>query len=557
MAMRGYSPAWGAEPVGGAAPVSSPASPQVQPAHSGVPKAAPSAQAFFIQEYDIEGNTVLKSIDIERAVTPFLGPTKSIRDIEAARQSLEKMYHDHGYKSVLVNIPPQRVSDGTVRLAVTEAPVGRLAVNGSRYHSPDQIRKKMAELNPGVVPDFNKVQAELGNVNGSAELRVTPVFRASDTPGKVDVDLTVTDGLPLHATIETDNRYSANTSHTRMTGEVAYDDLFQDGQSATFQYQIAPSNPSDAEIWSASYVIPLPAHLALALYAVHSNSNVAAVGSVDVIGKGNIYGLRFIAPLPTNDPEFYHSITAGLDYKAFQQSVMLQGATETIESPANYPAFTVQYSATWLGAALSPSGYSAATATGRSDTNLDLGLSFLVQGLGTNSRQFADKRSDASTSYIILHPTVSREQVLPGRLTLAAILDGQVTNGPLINNEQYSAGGADTVRGYVESERLADDGARGTLELRSPELPVPKFMARLFSKVDMFYVFAFVDEARLHIIEPLPGQESTFTLESAGIGFKFKSEGFSLNADGARVFQPGEVTSGGTFRGLFSASYTY
>jgi hemolysin activation/secretion protein len=540
-----------APPSAAAAPAAAPA----PPASAAKPAAAPAAkpQPFDVLEYDIEGNTLLKPIDIERAVTPFLGPGRTIRDIESARQQLEKAYHDRGYKTVLVNIPQQRVADGIVRLSVTEAPVGKLTISGSRFHSLQRIRSQIKQLNPGSVPDFNQVQVELGDVNRSADLRVTPILRASDTPGQVDVELSVKDELPVHATVEMDDRYSANTSHTRLNGDLNYANLFQSDQSASFQYQIAPWNPSDAEIWSASYVIPTAGHDAWALYAVHSDSNVAAVGGLDVIGKGDIFGVRFVAPLATQDRDFYHSLTAGVDYKDFKQSVITSGSTSTIESPVSYPAFTVQYSASWLGAAPAQAPFlPAATASGRSGTNLSLGLSFLIQGLGTNWRQFDNKRAGATTSYVILHPTISREQVLPGRFTVAVTLDGQLTNGPLINNEQYSAGGADTVRGYVESERLGDEGARASLELRSPQL-----LARLLPRSEQSYVFLFSDAARLHIIEPLPGQESAFTLESAGVGLKFRAAGVQLSAAGARIFQAGAVTPAGRFRGLFSVSYTY
>ncbi len=185
---------------------------------------------------------------------PIWGERKTIRDIEAARRSLEKAYHDHGYQTVLVNIPQQEVSSGVVRLAVLQAPVGHLAINGSRYHSLQVIRATVPQLQQGTVPDFNAVQKELTQVNRSQDLRVTPVLRASTTPGQVDVDLDVQD-QPLHGTFEVNNRYSANTTHLRLNGEVSYDNLFQRGQSLSVQYQVAPENPSDAEVWSVSYVI--------------------------------------------------------------------------------------------------------------------------------------------------------------------------------------------------------------------------------------------------------------------------------------------------------------
>src|SRR5262245_18508493 len=74
--------------------------------------AAAAANTFAILEYRVEGNTLLAAIDIERAVTPFLGDSQGLKDIEASRTALERIYHDRGYKTVLVNIPPQRVGEG-------------------------------------------------------------------------------------------------------------------------------------------------------------------------------------------------------------------------------------------------------------------------------------------------------------------------------------------------------------------------------------------------------------------------------------------------------------
>jgi hemolysin activation/secretion protein len=535
-----------------------PASPQPPPAPAaatpapGQPAPAAAAPPFAILEYRVEGNTLLPPIEIERAVTPYLGENKTIKDVESARTQLERVYHDRGYKTVLVNIPPQRIAAGVVRLVVTEAAVGKLKIAGSRYHSLQVIRDKMAQLNPNTVPNFDEVQKELGEVNRSPDMSVAPVLRASTTPGKVDVELDVKDELPLHALLDVNNRYNANTTHLRTTGELRYDNLFQSSQSVSFQYQIAPLNTADAKVWSASYVIPTASHVVWALYAVHSDSNVAAVGAVDVIGKGDIYGIRLILPLPTSGPDFYDSFTVGVDYKDFKQSVVLEGSSSTDESPVSYPPFTLDYSATWLGAAPQPGAGLTAITGSRSNTNLDLSLSFIIQGLGTDWRQFAHKRAGAGTSYIILHPSLSREQALPGHWSLVGKLDGQLASGPLINNEQYSAGGADTVRGYTEAERLGDNAAHGTLELRTPQL-----LAHSAAKIEQSYVFVFADVAKLQILQALPGQASGFTLASAGLGLRFKSHGFTLSLDGARIVKDGFVTPAGRFRGLLDVSYAY
>src|SRR5271169_6611660 len=45
--------------------------------------------AFDILEFRVEGNTVLSSRDIERALMPFLGEKRHFADVEGARKALE------------------------------------------------------------------------------------------------------------------------------------------------------------------------------------------------------------------------------------------------------------------------------------------------------------------------------------------------------------------------------------------------------------------------------------------------------------------------------------
>lgn len=512
------------------------------------PAAAKPAGTFDILEYQVEGNSLLAQDDIERAVYPWLGESKTVKDVEGARKDLEKAYHDRGYLTVLVNIPQQRVAEGVVTLRVVEAPVGKLSVVGSQYHSPEAIRETVPQLAEGQVPDFNQVQKELAELNRGADRRVTPVLRASQTPGQVDVELQVKDELPLHASVDVNNHYSANTSHLRTSGELRYDNLFQLGHSIDLQYQTSPLNTSDVQVWSLSYVIPLKDSAALALYAVHSDSNVSAVGDLNVVGNGDIYGIRLIEPLPGSGPGFFHSLTAGLDYKTFKQDVVLQGADTSISTPVRYLPFSVQYGANWLA----PLAAGAPPPQVRSSTGLTFGLSFAARGLLTDNNQFDAKRFGASSSYAIFHPSLSHLQALPRNWSLQSRFDAQLASGPLISNEEFAAGGADSVRGYVESEDLGDQGYRGSLELRTPSL-----LGGWSPRIEQSYLFSFAEAARLQVVDALAGQKSRFNLASFGLGFQFKAAGLNLHLDGAHTLFRGTVTDKNANRGLFEVSYGF
>jgi hemolysin activation/secretion protein len=522
-----------------------------EPASPAAPAPAASAAkppaTFNILEFQVDGNSLLAQDEIEQAVYPWLGEKKTFNDVEGARKSLEKVYHDRGYLTVLVNIPRQRVTEGVVTLSVVEAPVGKLSVVGSQYHSQDVIRETVPQLAEGQVPNFNDVQKELAELNRGADRRVTPVLRASQTPGKVDVELQVKDELPLHASVDVNNHYSANTSHLRSSAELRYDNLFQRGHSVDLQYQTSPLNSSDVQVWSLSYVVPLRDSAALALYAVHSDSNVSAVGDLSVIGNGDIYGLRLIEPLPGGNNNFFHSLTAGVDYKQFKQDVVLQGADTSISTPVRYLPFSLQYGANWY----EPQAANAPPGQVRGTTGLSLGLGFAARGLLTDNNQFDAKRFGASSSYATLRPAVTNLLPLPAAWSLQSRLDAQFSSGPLISNEEYAAGGADSVRGYVESEALGDQGYHGSLELRTPAL------LHFSPRIEQSYAFLFAEAARLQVVDAIPGQKSRFNLASFGLGFQFKAAGLNVHLDGAHTMFRGTSTDKNADRGLFEVSYGF
>ena len=504
------------------------------------------AAGFDILEYRVEGNSVLPAISIERAVYPWLGEKKSIKDVEAARAALEKAYQDAGYPTVFVDIPEQAVEGGLVRLRVTEGRVERLRVTGSRYYSLGRIREKVPELAEDKVPYFPEVQKELASLNRGAERRVTPVLRPSRTPGKVEVDLKVADRFPLHGSVELNDRYSANTTRTRVNANLRYDNLWQREHSLSLGVQTAPENTDESRVLSATYVWPLDNGNYLAAYGVLSKSDVAAVGDLSVIGDGRIAGLRYILPLRARKA-YFHSLTLGVDYKDFGETLTLQGADST-NTPISYVPFSLGYEASLQG-------------EGRL-TQLGATLNFSLRGLADDTveclpgvflNEFACKRSGGNANYAYLRLDARHTRALPDGWSLFARAGGQVASGPLISNEQYTAGGVDSVRGYLESNSSGDDGMTGGVELRGPSLG-----KHLSARIDVLTPYLFAEGASLRVCDPLAGQVDRFNLLAAGVGLRFKGwGGTSGQLDLAYPFEDAGLTESGEGRLHFRLGYAW
>ena len=483
---------------------------EVAPVEPSSPAATQQEAHFDVMEYRVEGNTVLPAALIEETVYPYLGEHKTYQDVENARGALEKAYRDAGYLTVYVDIPEQDVGGKVVRLAATEGKVGRLRVNGSRYFSLGRIREGAPSLAEGTVPHFPTVQKDVAGLNRSADRRIAPVLKAGKTPGTVDVDLKVDDVLPLHASLELNDRYSADTTRWRLAGEIRYDNLWQREHSVSLQFQTAPENTEEVRVLSANYLFrPGDSDNMIALYGVYSRSNVATIGGIGVLGNGHIYGARLILPLPSVD-QYSHSLTLGADYKRFDQTVLF--GSDTSSTPISYMPFTAMYS--------------ASIQAPESLTQLTAGVNFSVRGVGNNQQEFENKRSGARADYFYLKADVQHTHNLPAGLSLFARMDGQVSGQPLISNEQFSAGGVESVRGYLESEVLGDSGVHATLELRSPQL------IRNLAMVKDFHAHAFIDGAHLYVNQALPGEQASYPLASTGLGMQLKTvRNLNLNLD--------------------------
>jgi hemolysin activation/secretion protein len=482
---------------------------------------------FDILEFQVQGNTKLTSQQIELAVYPLMGGKKTIEDVEKAREALEKAYHQVGYLTVLVDIPEQDVDNKIVKLNVTEGKVSRLRVKDSNYFALGRIKTLAPSVKEGEVPHFPSLQKDMTRLNRTADKRVTPVMKAGKVFGTVDVDLKVEDSLPLHASLELNDRYSQDTTRSRLGGTIKYDNLWQRDHSLALNFLISPENTDEVQVVSANYLMRFDdTDLLLAMYGIKSKSSVATVGGIDILGDGTILGVRLIKPLPSLD-NYYHSVSLGFDYKKFGQKIVFGG---TSDSPVTYMPLAASYTGTWQET--------------KSTTQFTTDIVFGLRGFVADEAEFVERRpgvnggEDAKPNFFVAKAELQRTQALPNGFEGFAVLDAQYSGSPLIANEQYLAGGLDTVRGYLESEASGDRAFHSTLELRTPSL------FKNTAWIKDFKIAVFYDIARLNTIDA-----DSATLAGAGIALRLKaSKGFNANLDLAVPLKDALATEQGDFR---------
>jgi len=461
---------------------------------------------FQLNELRVLGNTVLDAATIESVLYPYLGEQRSLKDVEVARAALEEKYHSKGYGTVYVDIPEQSIGDdGVVRLHVTEAKLHRARIAGALYFSERQIRNALPAAKEGTVPNLPQLQSQITAVNAvTSDRTVMPVLKAGPLPGTVDLDLKVQDRSPLHASLEFNNQYTADTSPLRALGIVSYDNAFRRFDSVSLQYQMSPQDRSEVDVIAGAYVARLDERGdKLAITYVHSSSDVATVGALGVTGKGSIYSVRFARPLQATS-SLTSQFFVSMDYKDFSQDVLVS-QTSSLSTPISYASFSAGYN---LSVRESSRVWSWSTS----------GV-FGIPGLGGTREKFSDKCFGCKPNFAILRMDGSLQQNIPGGFFALLQLAGQYSADPVISNEQFLLGGVHSVRGYLEAEDLGDVGARGSVEFHVPNY-LPTWMPFRVSP------FVFYDAGQISYQEPLPSQPSASTLRSWGAGLGMNAWNF-------------------------------
>ncbi len=449
---------------------------------------------FDVREYRVLGNTVLPERDIETALHPLLGDHKNLADVEAARAALEKTYHDRGFGTVFVDIPEQDVNDHIVRLQVTEARLHEVHVLGARHYSERRILAEVPAATVGAVPDLVALHEQLTKLNQrSADLSVLPVLSAGAEPGTVDLSLKVDDHLPFHGSVQFDNQYTPNTDPLRATVALSYGNLFQEFDSLSAEYQVAPQKISEVNVIAANYAWGTFSNgLRPSLSFIDSNSNVPAAGTDGVLGIGQIYGSRLAYFLNGSQTQ---SITLGVDYKHFRDTIGPPGG-QPLETPSSYVNLSLAYSGSWISDRQQLSVSTTANFGPRDPPNS-------APGVGSTPSQ-------GESSYFYQRLEASVAEHLPKDFQLIVRGAGQFTTDPLVTYEDFSISGADGVRGYLEAESLADRGLKGSVQLQTP--------AAKLKSLPLGDAFIFYDAGRASIVDPSAGEPALTELSSWGIG---------------------------------------
>ncbi len=476
---------------------------------------------FDISRFQVQGNSLLNAAEVDAVLAPFAGKSRDFGDVQRALEALEARYHQRGYRIVTVELPEQELNQGVIQLRVVETRIGRVLVRNNAYFDEANIRRTLPFLQEGQSPDLTALSANLKLVNDNPAKAVTLKLQSGERDDEVDALLEVKDQRIWKAMVNLDNTGTEQTGKTHVSTVLQNANLFGRDHVASLQYTTTVEAPGRVKVYGAGYHIPLYAlGDTLDLYASYSNvdSGTVSAGVVNlaVSGKGATYGGRYTYNLPKRG-ELESQLVLGADYKAYQNSVLLQGLE--LGNDVTVHPLSLSYQASVPMAAGSVSG--------------QLTLSHNLPG-GSRGDQsaFTAVRAGAKAGYTVLRAAGSVVRAFANDWQLRLIANAQYSRDELVPGEQFGAGGAGSVRGFLEREVANDSGINLNLETYTPNLCARDgWNCRLLGFYDSAYV------RRSH---PSPGELGSTNIGSVGIGARFLLSTYvNLQLDFGHIVQAG------------------
>ena len=508
----------------------------------------PPAPRFDIERFDVQGNTLLETAEIDAAVGRYTGKSKDFADVQRALEALQQRYQRRGYGAVQVTLPEQELEKGVIVLRVIEPRLGKVVVEGNKFFDNDNIRRGFPALKEGATPNVVQIGQESRLANENAAKRTTVLLRAGENETEVDATIRVRDEKFWRASVSLDNTGSPTTGMWRLGFGYQHSNLFNRDHTLTLQYQLDPEplrDFDDLKVLGVGYRIPLYQHNAsidfLAGYSTIGSASGQVIQGIafNVAGSGTIFGVRYNYMLPriAGWTDYEHRLSLGLDYKAFQNQVAQ--VTGGVAGPNLTPEVTVHpVSLTY-------------NATKRMD-RAELGF------YGSVAHNFHPHGNDASAEKfnsppgVGVRPGVGRPNYTVWRyganfirafendVQVRANLTGQYSRDALVPGEQFGMGGWDSLRGMREREAANDRGLRGSLEVYSPDLSAKFTIPNGRLRVLAFYDWGYLSQN----FKPAPCPPATcrVSASSFGVGMRLAlDQGFSFRLDYAQMHDPAVI----------------
>jgi len=478
--------------------------PSVQAQPQEAPPGAASSKTVLIQRFEFAGNTLFTGEQLSALVRDYLNRPVTLLEIFEAADRVADYYVARGYTLASVNVPPQKVEGGTIRLLVSEGRIGRIVTEDNALYTREQITDYLGEVQPGTVYQGSALSERVRQLNTLPGLQAKAIVKPGEGYGTSDLIVkTVED--PVSGAMIVDNFGRESVGEIRVSAFGQLNNPFKVGD----QLQLLLLRSEDDLLRYGYVAYGLPVNVTgTRLNLSYGRADFDVAGATPVSGVNHSGRIMLNHPLLVgmNDRLALGAGTSRIYTNADINGLPISATSITLlELEATYTHSHPNLAVTQLVTNLS--------------TNFDeLERADLDRVAGNGETLSAGQRARLELDLQHVYP-------LADNLQLYLHANGVYSPDPLSDVTQFSLGGPNSVRGYPAAEARGDRGYFGSVSLNRP---VAVGGLRVVGRV-------FADAGRVFGVDgsTLLTRPEDKTLSSVGVGADFQYERISAKLDWA------------------------
>ncbi|MEP0799466.1 ShlB/FhaC/HecB family hemolysin secretion/activation protein [Funiculus sociatus GB2-A5] len=468
------------------------------------PTETPSGEGVRVKIKSIKvlGSTVFSPEKLQEIVQPFIGKEATFEQLLEIRTAITNLYTRDRYTTSGAFLPPQDVTSGEITIQVIEGAIEKVEIQGLNRLRENYVRSRIERASR---PPVNLQRLEealqllqLNPLLSSVQAELT----AGTAPGLSVLTLSLKETPPITTAFLLENRESPSVGEIRGTVAASHNNLLGYGDRFAAEYGLTEGIVS----YSLSYDIPVNSlDGTLSLRYGNNSSNIIEepFAPLNIEGEAQTVSLSFRQPI-IRTPSTEFAVAVSADWRQSQTYILGEIPFSFSEGPENglSTVTALRFSQEW---------------TNRSSNRVFAARSQF--SVGVNALNATINEAAADGQFFSWVGQFQYVQALGRNVVLIARTGIQLSNDTLLSLEQFSIGGVDTVRGYRQNQRVADNGFLGSVEVRFPLIREPDGIGII--QIAPFFDIGTVWNNNSEIATPQ-------TLSSVGLGLRWELSPYFL-----------------------------
>jgi len=424
---------------------------------------------FVLKQVKILGAKSIPNDQLVAAYKPFLGKKVSQADLAAIAIAISDVYRAAGFHLSRAIVPPQDISNGTVRVHVIEGAIADVVLKGEGAEQFG-VRGLVAPILTEEPSRLRTLERQLLLINSRPGVRIqdTTLAEIGEGTGRFRLTLLLKT-WHVYASLGVDNLGSSAVGPWQSYATTAFNSYLRPGDSLALNFSTTPSDPRELAFGRISYDTPVGT----------DGATIGASGIYSEVRPGD-YRRAFGDITRTEAIELRGTITPIQS----QKSTLALTAALNVSNVTEKDVFGLIYDDHIRTANLT-ADYKLKDSFG--------GVNFLAltwrQGLDfAGASQTTDRvsRYGAAPTFSVLNAWFTRYQTLADSWSMKISAAGQAASGPVYLSQQFYLGGAAFGRGYGAAEISGDNGMAGSFELRFDQKIASRYLSgyQLYGFVD-------------------------------------------------------------------------